>query len=123
MENFDFEKFYMEAAFILYITFVSIGLLFTLLSVLMILRISEVIKKYHQKKYVTEVEWFLMYTTLYAVLLIELPFLKYSFEEEDSPSLIPSFFVNMIILISGLNVFAIFAVREKTRKATASSEF
>lgn len=123
MKKFDFEKFNKDAAYILYTSLASIGSFFTFFSAVMIFRISEVIKKYHQKKYLTEVEWFWMFGALYAVMMIEVPFLKISLEEEDSPDFIPSIFVNMIILLSGLNIFAIFAVREKTRKATASSEF
>lgn len=122
-KKFNFLKFNEDAAYILYLSLASIGVIFTLFSAIMIFRVSEVIKKYHQKKYQTEVEWFYMFASLYAVLMIELPTLKISLEEEDSPELIPSIFVNIIILFSGMNIFAIFAVREKTRKATASSEF
>lgn len=122
-KKFNFTKFNEDAAYILYISLASIGVVFTLFSAIMIFRVSEVIKKYHQKKYQTEVEWFWMFAALFAVLMIVLPTLKISLEEEDSPELIPSIFVNLIILFSGMNIFAIFAVREKTRKATASSEF
>lgn len=122
MNNFNYEKFNVDAQYILYSSLVAVGGIFTFLSAMMIFRISEVIKKYHQKKYLTEVEWFWMYAALSAVIIIEVPFLKISYEEEESPELIPSVFVNLIILFSSLNIFAIFAVREKVRKATATSE-
>jgi heme/copper-type cytochrome/quinol oxidase subunit 2 len=122
-ESYNFEAFIEEASYILYMSLASIGVLFILLSVLFILRVSEVLKKYHQNKYATEVEWFWMFSALFVVMLLDWPFLKISFEMEDTSNLIPAIFVDLVIVFSGMNIFAIFAVREKTRKATAASEF
>lgn len=122
-ETYNLEAFVEEASYILYMSLASVGIFFIILMVIFIFRVSEVLKKYHQKKYATEVEWFWMFSALFIVTLVEWPFLKISFTMEDASNLIPAIFVDLIILFSGMNYFAIFAVREKTRKATAASEF
>lgn len=123
MEKFDYKLFIYDATYILYMSLVAIGSFCIVMSVFLMLKVSEVLKKYQAVKYQREVEWFWMFAAIFTVMMITWPFYKISYEEEESPELIPSIFVDLIILFSGMNVFAIFAVREKTRKATASSEF
>lgn len=94
-----------------------------IMSFFLMMKTSEVLKKYQAVRYQREVEWFWMHAAIFIVMMITWPFYKISYEEEASPDFIPSIFVDLIILFSGMNIFAIFAVREKTRKATASSEF
>jgi hypothetical protein len=123
VKSFNLESFFLEATYILYMSLAGIGGFFCILSIFLMFKTSEVLKKYQAVRYQREVEWFWMHTAISVVMLITWPFYMISHEEGASPDFIPTIFVDLIILFSGMNVFAIFAVREKTRKATASSEF